>query len=239
LFTSNYLRNRPRVLPWYNLGFTQFLRHGDDKLIIAQTQCSQGYQKLVEKYWLRKKISINCQVETMVHCRLELQTLDGNCVFGQCFLCAFFLFMSVCHSLTLKGKTNTHIKTLQLGKTLGLIQGYTVTKKRGVLLTTQNDRTPGSVPCSHLDILLCVQYSDPHKHSLNLLILATTPGWSVAHTHTHKCRNKCTYFQPLSSYTMEHTDLNWKAFLIELQNIYTPRAQALSPENPSQDFQTY
>jgi hypothetical protein len=40
----------------------------------------------------------------MVSCRLELQTLDGNCVFGQSYLCAFFLFMNVCRSLTLKGE---------------------------------------------------------------------------------------------------------------------------------------
>ncbi len=49
MFTSNYLRNGPKVLPWYNFGFTQFLRHGHNKLMIAQTQCSQGYHKLVEK----------------------------------------------------------------------------------------------------------------------------------------------------------------------------------------------
>jgi hypothetical protein len=104
MFTSNYLRNGHGVLPWYNLGFTQFLRHGHNKLMIAQTQCSQGYQKLVEKYWVRKNYNISCQVWTMVSCRLELQTLDGNYVFGQSFLCAFFLFMSVCHSLTLKGE---------------------------------------------------------------------------------------------------------------------------------------
>jgi hypothetical protein len=70
--------------------------------MIAQTQCSQGYQKLVEKYWLRKFSSKSCQVWTMGSCRLELQTLDGNCVFGQSFMCASFLFTSVCHSLTLK-----------------------------------------------------------------------------------------------------------------------------------------
>jgi hypothetical protein len=40
----------------------------------------------------------------MVSYRLELQTLDGNCVFGQPCLCAFFVFMSVCRSLTLKGE---------------------------------------------------------------------------------------------------------------------------------------
>jgi hypothetical protein len=38
----------PRVLPWYNLGFTQFLKHNHNKLTFAQTQCSQGYHKLVE-----------------------------------------------------------------------------------------------------------------------------------------------------------------------------------------------
>ncbi len=40
----------------------------------------------------------------MVSCRLELQTLDGNCVFGQSFMCASFLFTSVCYSLTLNGE---------------------------------------------------------------------------------------------------------------------------------------
>jgi len=50
MFRSNYLRNESRVLSWYNLGFTQFLiRHAHNKLTIAETQCSQGYQKLVEK----------------------------------------------------------------------------------------------------------------------------------------------------------------------------------------------
>jgi hypothetical protein len=37
------------VLPWYNFGFTQFLKRGHNKLMIAQIQCSQGYQKFVEK----------------------------------------------------------------------------------------------------------------------------------------------------------------------------------------------
>jgi hypothetical protein len=50
MFTNNYFKNGHGVLPWYNLGFTQFLRHGPNKLMIAQTQCSQGYHKLVEKY---------------------------------------------------------------------------------------------------------------------------------------------------------------------------------------------
>ncbi len=50
MFISNYLRNGHGVLPWYNLGFTQFLKRGHNKLMIAQIQCSQGYQKLVEKY---------------------------------------------------------------------------------------------------------------------------------------------------------------------------------------------
>ncbi len=40
----------------------------------------------------------------MVNYRFELQTLDVNCVLGEFFLCAFFLFMNVCHSLTLKGE---------------------------------------------------------------------------------------------------------------------------------------
>ncbi len=43
MFISNYLKNGLGVLPWYNLGFTQFLRHGHNKLMTAQTQCSQGY----------------------------------------------------------------------------------------------------------------------------------------------------------------------------------------------------
>jgi hypothetical protein len=60
MFISNYLKNGHGVLPWYNLGFTQFLRHGHNKLMIAQTQCSQRYQKLVEKYWLRKNSSKSC-----------------------------------------------------------------------------------------------------------------------------------------------------------------------------------
>jgi hypothetical protein len=104
MFISNYFKNGHEILPWYNLGFTQFLRRGHNKLMIAQTQCSQRYQKLVEKYWLRKISSKSCQVWTMVNCRLELQTLDGNCVFGQSFMCAYFLFMSVCYSLTLNGE---------------------------------------------------------------------------------------------------------------------------------------
>jgi hypothetical protein len=104
MFTSNYFKNGHGILPWYNLGFTQFLKHGDNKLMIAQTQCSQGYHKLVKKYWLRKIYSKSCHVWTMVSCRLELQTLDDNCVFGQSFLCASFPFTSVCHSFTLKGE---------------------------------------------------------------------------------------------------------------------------------------
>jgi hypothetical protein len=54
MLRSNYLRNGHGVLPWYNFRFIQFLRYGHNKLMIAWTQCSQGYQKLVEKYWLRK-----------------------------------------------------------------------------------------------------------------------------------------------------------------------------------------
>jgi hypothetical protein len=50
--------------------------------MIAQTQCSQGYQKFVEKFWLRKIYNKSCQVWTMVSCRLELQTLARNCVLG-------------------------------------------------------------------------------------------------------------------------------------------------------------
>jgi len=53
MLTSNYFQNGPWVLPWYNLGLTQFLRHGHNKLMIVETQCSQGYQKLVEKLRLR------------------------------------------------------------------------------------------------------------------------------------------------------------------------------------------
>jgi hypothetical protein len=79
MFTSNYLINGPRFLPWYNLGFTQFLKQGHNKLMIAQTQCSQ---KLVEKFWLRKNYNKHCQVWTMVGCRFELQTLARNCVLG-------------------------------------------------------------------------------------------------------------------------------------------------------------
>jgi len=48
MFTNNYLIQGLGVLPWYNLGFTQFLKHGNNKLMITQTQCSQGYKKLVE-----------------------------------------------------------------------------------------------------------------------------------------------------------------------------------------------
>jgi hypothetical protein len=36
-------KNGPWVLPWSNLGFTQFLKHGHNKLMIVETQCSQGY----------------------------------------------------------------------------------------------------------------------------------------------------------------------------------------------------
>jgi hypothetical protein len=50
MFTNNYLIHGLGVLPWYNLGFTQFLKHGHNKLRITQTQCSQGYKKLVEKF---------------------------------------------------------------------------------------------------------------------------------------------------------------------------------------------
>jgi hypothetical protein len=71
--------------------------------MFAQTQCSQGYHKLVKKLWLRIFFSKSCQVWTMVNCWFEFQTLDGNCGLGQSFLCASFLFMSVCHSLTLEG----------------------------------------------------------------------------------------------------------------------------------------
>ncbi len=50
VYTINYLRSGPKVLPWYNLGFTQFFKHCHNKLMIVQTQWSQGYQKLVEKF---------------------------------------------------------------------------------------------------------------------------------------------------------------------------------------------
>jgi hypothetical protein len=50
MFISNYFKNGPEVLPWYKLGFTQFLGHGRNKLMIAQTQSSQRYWKLVEKF---------------------------------------------------------------------------------------------------------------------------------------------------------------------------------------------
>ncbi len=43
MFTRNYFWNGPGFLPWYNLGFTQFLGHGHNKLIITQKQCSRGY----------------------------------------------------------------------------------------------------------------------------------------------------------------------------------------------------
>ncbi len=118
MFISNYLKNGHGVLPWYNRGFTQFLRHGHNKLMIAQTQCSQGYQKLVKKYWLKKISSRSCQVWTRVNCRLELQTLDGNCVFGQSFMCAYFLFMNVCHSFTLKGEKIHTLKPCSWEKNL-------------------------------------------------------------------------------------------------------------------------
>jgi len=88
MFTSNYLKNGHGVLPWYNLGFTQFLKHGHNKLMITQTQCSQGYKKLVEKFGLRKIYNKSCQVWTMVGYRLEFQTLCRNCVLGQSFLFA-------------------------------------------------------------------------------------------------------------------------------------------------------
>jgi hypothetical protein len=96
MFTSNYFLNGPRVLPWYNLGFTQFLIHGHNKLMITQIQCSQGYKNLVEKFWLRKSYSKSCQVWTMVGYRLELQTLGRNCVLRQSFLFALsFLWVFV------------------------------------------------------------------------------------------------------------------------------------------------
>jgi hypothetical protein len=50
MFISNYLKNGLEVLSWYKLGFTQFLGHGHHKLMIAQTQSSQEYRKLVEKF---------------------------------------------------------------------------------------------------------------------------------------------------------------------------------------------
>jgi len=56
--------------------------------MITQTQCSQGYKKLVEKFWLRKNCNRSCQVWTMVDYKLELQTLGRNCVLGQSFLFA-------------------------------------------------------------------------------------------------------------------------------------------------------
>jgi len=59
----------------------------------------------------------------MFNYRLELQTLDGNCVLEKSFICASFLFMSVCCSSTLKGKKNTHTRTMCLGQRFGLIQG--------------------------------------------------------------------------------------------------------------------
>jgi hypothetical protein len=50
MFTSNYLQNELRVLPWYNLGFTQFLIHRHNKPMITETQCSQGYHKLLDNF---------------------------------------------------------------------------------------------------------------------------------------------------------------------------------------------
>jgi hypothetical protein len=98
--------------------------------MIAQIQCSQGYQKFVEKCWLRKIYSKSCHVWTMVSCRLELQTLDGNCVFGQSFTCAYFLFTNVCHSLTLKGEKIHTLEPYSWEKNLGLIQGYIMSIQR-------------------------------------------------------------------------------------------------------------
>jgi hypothetical protein len=43
MFTNNYFLNGPGVLPWYNLGFTQFLGDGHNKLMITQKQCSRRY----------------------------------------------------------------------------------------------------------------------------------------------------------------------------------------------------
>jgi hypothetical protein len=57
--------------------------------MITQTQCSQGYKKLVENFWLRKNYNKSCQVWTKVGYRLEFQTLGRNCVLGQSFLFAF------------------------------------------------------------------------------------------------------------------------------------------------------
>ncbi len=87
MFISDYFKNGLGVFPWYNLRFTQFFKHGHNKLI-TQTKCSQGYKKLVENFLLRKIYSKSCQVWTMVNYKLELQTLGRNCVLGQSFLFA-------------------------------------------------------------------------------------------------------------------------------------------------------
>jgi hypothetical protein len=64
--------------------------------MITQTQCLQGYKKLVEKFWLENFYSKSCQVLTMVDYKLELQTLGRNCVLGQSFLFALsFLWVFV------------------------------------------------------------------------------------------------------------------------------------------------
>jgi hypothetical protein len=54
MFTSNYLRNGHGVLPWYNVGFTQFLGHGHNKLMIAQNTMFTRTSK-VDREILTKK----------------------------------------------------------------------------------------------------------------------------------------------------------------------------------------
>jgi len=84
--------------------------------MIAQTQCSQAYQKLIEKFWLSKNSNKSCQVWTMVNYRLELQTLARNCVLGQSsYVYISFSWLFVVPSPK-KGKKYTHYNLVAMNK---------------------------------------------------------------------------------------------------------------------------
>jgi len=110
MFINNYLRKGRRVLPWHNLGFTQFLKDGHYKLMIAQTQCSQGYRKLVEIFWLKNnlikvaKYGLWWVVDLNFKLYLGIVCLDNPSYVHQYF--SFSQLFVV--PLALKGKKYTH-----------------------------------------------------------------------------------------------------------------------------------
>jgi hypothetical protein len=125
MFTNNYFLNGYGALPWYNLGFTQFLRHGHNKLTITQIQCSQRYKKLVEKFWLRNFLVKVAKYGLWLAIYLNFKLWVGIvCLDNPSYL--HFPFHECLLFLHPKREKNTHTRTLWLGKRSGLIQGYIV-----------------------------------------------------------------------------------------------------------------